>query len=216
MHDSSLPLLCRWDIRSSGMLRSVDWWLGAYVSRKPVSPIFKDRAVPQTTWCSGSVRLQSALQRRISYDSIQTEMLSVVGIIWNVEGRCLGKLQSVVKYELGAHIALTKQTTQQHMKSYFTESAVARRNNSSLFFDYCPMYTPIPVVARSKAWVYVPVPCWGCGFEFRQQQGCLFWGLCFVRQRSLRRTDHSSRRVLPTLCVCVCVCVCLSVIVKPR
>ena len=27
------------------------------------------------------------------------------------------------------------------------------------------------------------------------------------RQKSLRRDDHSSRRVLQALCVCVCVCV---------
>jgi hypothetical protein len=34
---------------------------------------------------------------------------------------------------------------------------------------------------------------------------CLFWVLCFIRQRSLRRADHSSRGVLPTVerrCVC--------------
>ena len=37
---------------------------------------------------------------------------------------------------------------------------------------------------------------------------CLLWVLCFVRCRSLRRADHSSR-FLPNV-------VCLSVIVKPR
>jgi len=38
---------------------------------------------------------------------------------------------------------------------------------------------------------------------------CLLWVLCVVRQRSLRRSNHSSRVVLPSV-------VCLSVIVKPR
>jgi len=28
---------------------------------------------------------------------------------------------------------------------------------------------------------------------------CLLWVLCVVRQRSLRRADHSSRGVLPTV-----------------
>ena len=40
---------------------------------------------------------------------------------------------------------------------------------------------------------------------------CLFWALCFVRYRSLRRIDPSSRGVLPSG-VCVCVCVSLNVI----
>jgi len=43
-------------------------------------------------------------------------MLSVVIIIRKVEGRCLGKLQGVVKHQQGARIALTEQTKQQHMK----------------------------------------------------------------------------------------------------
>ena len=65
-------------------------------------------------------------------------------------------------------------TTVENMKSYCTGYAVARRNNSSSLLGYYPMYTPIPGVARSKAWVYVPVPCCGYGFESRQQHGCLF------------------------------------------
>jgi hypothetical protein len=35
---------------------------------------------------------------------------------------------------------------------------------------------------------------------------CLF---CVVRQRSVRRADHSFGGILPSVCVCVCVCVCL-------
>jgi hypothetical protein len=38
---------------------------------------------------------------------------------------------------------------------------------------------------------------------------CLLWVLCVVRQRSLRRADHSSRGVLPSV-------VCLSVIEEPH
>ena len=36
---------------------------------------------------------------------------------------------------------------------------------------------------------------------------CILWVLCVVRYWSLRRADHSSRGVLPSVCVCVCVCV---------
>ena len=38
---------------------------------------------------------------------------------------------------------------------------------------------------------------------------CLLWVLCVVRYRSLRRADHSSRGVLPSV-------VCLNVIMNPR
>jgi hypothetical protein len=116
MHAYSIPLLFRRDIRSSGMLRSVNWYFGTDVSRQPVGPFFKGQAIPQTAWCSGSVPLQSSLRRRISYDSIRTEMLSVVGIIRKVEGRCLGKLQSVVNHQQRARITLTVRTKQQRMK----------------------------------------------------------------------------------------------------
>ena len=69
---------------------------------------------------------------------------------------------------------------------------------------------PIPVAERSKAWV--------CGRSLVGIAGsnpaggmdvCLVWLFGVVRERSLRRTDPSSRGVLPNL-------VCLSVIVKPR
>ena len=67
----------------------------------------------------------------------------------------------------------------------------------------------IPVAARSKAWV--------CGRSLAGIMGlnpaggmdvCLLWVLCVVRQRSLRRADHSSREVLPSV-------VCLNVIMNP-
>jgi hypothetical protein len=69
---------------------------------------------------------------------------------------------------------------------------------------------PIPVAARSKAWI--------CGRSLAGLAGsnpaknmdvCLLCVLCFVRYRSLRRAYHSSRGVLPSV-------MCLSVIVKPR
>jgi len=69
---------------------------------------------------------------------------------------------------------------------------------------------PVPVAARSKAWV--------CGCTLAEIAGsnpaggmdaCLLSELCVVRRRSLRRADHSSRGVLPSM-------VRLSLIVKPR
>jgi hypothetical protein len=42
-----------------------------------------------------------------------------------------------------------------------------------------------------------PRACWDCGFESCQGHRCLCM-LSVVRERTLRRTDHSSREVLPT------------------
>jgi len=59
---------------------------------------------------------------------------------------------------------------------------------------------PVPVAARSKAKV--------CGRSPAEIMGsnpnggivvCVLWMLCVVRYRSLRRADHSSRGVLPTV-----------------
>jgi len=45
-----------------------------------------------------------------------------------------------------------------------------------------------------------PLACWDCGFEsHRGMDVCLLWVWCVVRKRSLRRIDHSSRGVLPTV-----------------
>jgi hypothetical protein len=72
------------------------------------------------------------------------------------------------------------------------------------------MSSPIPMAARSKAWV--------CGHSVVGIAGsnraggidvCLLWVLCVVRYRCLWRADHSSRAVISSV-------VCLSVIVKPR
>jgi hypothetical protein len=62
--------------------------------------------------------------------------------------------------------------------------------------------TPVAVAGRCKAWV--------CGRSFAANAGsnpvgdmdvCLLSVLCVVRYRSLRRTDHSPREVLPSVTV---------------
>jgi hypothetical protein len=67
---------------------------------------------------------------------------------------------------------------------------------------------PIPVAARSKAWVCGRSLAGIGGFEScRGMDFCLLCVLCVVRYRSLLRADHSSRGVLPIV-------VCLSFIVN--
>ena len=72
------------------------------------------------------------------------------------------------------------------------------------------MQLTVPVAARSKTWV--------CGRSLAEIVGsnragsmdaCLLWVLCVVGYRSLRRADHSSKGVLPSV-------VCLSVTANPR
>ena len=82
------------------------------------------------------------------------------------------------------------------------------------FVKYLPhlrMSQPIPVAEWSKAWV--------CGCSLRETVGsnsasgmdvCTLWVLR-VREWSLRRDDHSSRGVLPTV-----VCLSVSVVMKPQ
>jgi len=69
---------------------------------------------------------------------------------------------------------------------------------------------PNPALARFKGWV---CGCSLAGIAGSNPTGgrnvCLLWALCVARQESLRRTDHSSRGVLPSA-------VCLSVIAKAR
>jgi hypothetical protein len=83
--------------------------------------------------------------------------------------------------------------------------------NVSTTFSKLGYTWPIPVAARSKAWV--------CGRSLTGIVGsnpagvmdvCLLRVLCVARYRSLRRAGHSSRGVLPSV-------VCLKyVIAKPR
>ena len=72
-------------------------------------------------------------------------------------------------------------------------------------------HTPISVAARSKAWVCDRSLAANAGSNpAGGMDACLFRVLCVVRERSVRRVDHSSRGVLPNV-VCR-----LRVIVKPR
>ena len=62
------------------------------------------------------------------------------------------------------------------------------------------IYMPVPVAARSKAQVCGRSPAEiVCSNSTGDMDVCLLWVLCVVRQRSLRRADHSSRGVLPTV-----------------
>jgi hypothetical protein len=67
-------------------------------------------------------------------------------------------------------------------------------------FEIVPYYTPVPVAGRSKAEVCGPSPTGIAGsIPAGFMDVCLLRLLCVVRQRSLRRADHSSRGVLPTV-----------------
>jgi hypothetical protein len=46
-----------------------------------------------------------------------------------------------------------------------------------------------------------PIASWDCGFESQREHGCLplVSVVCVVRHRALRRADHGSRGVLPSV-----------------
>jgi hypothetical protein len=59
---------------------------------------------------------------------------------------------------------------------------------------------PVPVAARSKAWVYGRSPAAIVGLNpTGGLDVCVLCVLCVVRERSLRPADHSSTEVLPTV-----------------
>jgi hypothetical protein len=59
---------------------------------------------------------------------------------------------------------------------------------------------PVPVAALSKAYVYGRSPAAIVGLNpTGSMDVCLLCVLCVVRQRSLRRADHLSSGVLPTM-----------------
>ena len=63
-----------------------------------------------------------------------------------------------------------------------------------------PIQKPVPVAARSKAWVCGRPPVEIVGSNPTEGMDvCLLWVFYVVRYRSLRRFDHSSREVLPTM-----------------
>jgi len=62
------------------------------------------------------------------------------------------------------------------------------------------MQSPVPVAARSKAWVCARSPAENLGSNSTGDiDVCQLWVFCVVKWRSLRRADHSSRGVLPTV-----------------
>jgi hypothetical protein len=74
------------------------------------------------------------------------------------------------------------------------------KENCWNFVTFCK---PVAVAAQSKAWV--------CGRSLAGIEGsntagcfdaCLLWRLCVIKYKSLRRADHSSRVVLPSV-VCL-------------
>jgi hypothetical protein len=83
-------------------------------------------------------------------------------------------------------------------------------HRTDLIFSYIQP-KQVPVAARSKVYVYGRSPAAFVGSHTTGGMDvCLLCGLCVVRQRSLRRTDHSSREVLPGCGASLCV------IKKPR
>ena len=72
--------------------------------------------------------------------------------------------------------------------------------SENILYTYSKSVLPVPVAARSKAQVcgYSPAEIGGSN-PTGCMDGCLLWVLCVVRQRSLRRADHSSRGVLPNV-----------------
>ena len=68
------------------------------------------------------------------------------------------------------------------------------------FGEFTLDYLPVPVAVLSKALVFGRSPAEIVGSNpTGGTDVCLLCVLCVVRQRSLRRTDHSSRGVLPTV-----------------
>jgi len=59
---------------------------------------------------------------------------------------------------------------------------------------------PIPVATRFKAWVCGSYTAWMAGLNPAAGMDVwLLWSLCVVWRRSLRRADHSSKGVLPSV-----------------
>jgi len=73
---------------------------------------------------------------------------------------------------------------------------------SQISQKFCLPNKILPVGPSGRAVYCVglrPLACWDCGIESHRGRGCLLWVLCMVRYKSLRRADHSSREVIPTV-----------------
>jgi hypothetical protein len=71
-----------------------------------------------------------------------------------------------------------------------------------LNYNHTVAMLPIPVAARSKAWVWGRSLAGNMGLNpTRGMDVCLLWVLCVVRYRCLWRADHSFRGVLLAACV---------------
>ena len=68
------------------------------------------------------------------------------------------------------------------------------------------MFAVLYVLNKEPAGKRKRLDWWDCGFESRRGHGCLLWILCEVRYRPLRRSDPSSRGVLPSVSLNVIRC----------
>jgi hypothetical protein len=74
---------------------------------------------------------------------------------------------------------------------------------------------PIPVAARSMAWVYRRLPAGIAGSNPTVERDiCLLWGLCVVQVEVSKSGWSLVQR--KSYRVCVCVCVCQTAISKPQ
>jgi hypothetical protein len=69
-------------------------------------------------------------------------------------------------------------------------------------------HTALPSDCLAKGVGLWPLGFWGCGFEFRREDGCLSH-MDVAKHSSLQRTDPPCRGVLPSV-------MCLSMISKPQ
>jgi len=66
--DLRIPQLWKWGLTSSGMLRSVDWYLFTDVSGQPIDAIFKSKKLRPTAFPETSVTKQQPKLRNIPED----------------------------------------------------------------------------------------------------------------------------------------------------
>ena len=119
---------------------------------------------------------------------------------------CPGRIQRWVLHCSGIWRSVIYQNNVILNHDAATTSKVARRKDFIPQFVQLFISWPIPVAARSKAWVY-----WDCGFESRRVHGCLSLGSVVCSQVEVSAMGWSLVQRSPTEC-CVSECV----IAKPR